>query len=941
MIVPRPIYSCRDALLAALLALTAGPAAAQIPNTLLHSIPPPPTGAQTGAGLGYSVAVDGAYVIAGVPYDDTGGLNSGVAKVFDSSTGALLFLLPNPTPAPYDMFGNSVAISGTRVVVGTKQDGTGTPDAGSAYVYDLASVTPTIPVATLNNPSPATNDAFGSAVAISGTLIAVGAFWDDQGATDAGSVYIYDLASATPNEPVIKLNKPAPTCDDRFGISVAISGTRVVVGSTGISSGVFYAGSAYVYDLDGVVAAVPVAELHNPSPAPEDYFGYSVSISGTRVVVGAYRDDTGAAHAGSVYVYDLATGSPAVPMLTLNNPGPAAYDGFGWSVAISGTHLVVGTIGDDTGAVSAGSWYAYDLAAESPAFPKWTLNNPSPAANDQFGFSVAISGTKIVAGANGDDSGATDAGSAYVYELTSATPTVPVTTLNSPGPGPDDHFGGAIAVSGNLVVVGAGGDKAGADNVGSAYVFDLTSVSPEAPVLSLHNPYPAANDFFGSSVAISGTRIVVGASTDDTGATDAGSVYVYDLASQTPGIPTVVLNNPDPAEGELFGASVAISAERVVVGAYGENTAAFFSGRVYVYDLTSGTPAVPLVTLNNPAPAVRDYFGTSVAISGMRVVVGASGHGTGVNDAGIAYVYDLTSATPTAPIFILNNPSPEGLDFFGNSVAISGPWIAVGASGDNTGAIASGSAYIYDLAGGIPELPVITINNPGPAGNDAFGGSVAIAGTRVVIGVRNDDNRAGDSGSAYVYDIMSETPAAPVARLTNPTPTESDYFGLSVAIDGNTIAIGAPFDDTLMRDKGFAYIFGPHPLDQDSDGLRDAWEIAQFGATTGHSALDDFDHDGYSELLELAFGLNPKTANPGGLPPVTNEGGYLTMTIIKQPGVTYEVQSASTLQPGLPDSFSAASTVILANDATLKVRDNFIIGAGPRRFLRVKVTAAP
>ena len=95
-------------------------------------------------------------------------------------------------------------------------------------------------------------------------------------------------------------------------------------------------------------------------------------------------------------------------------------------------------------------------------------------------------------------------------------------------------------------------------------------------------------------------------------------------------------------------------------------------------------------------------------------------------------------------------------------------------------------------------------------------------------------------------------------------------------------------------------------------------------------------------MLELALGLNPTVANPGGLPPVVNEGGYLTMTITRRPGATYQVQSAGGLLPGLPDSFSALSTTVLVNDATtLKVRDNIRIGAGPRRFLRVKVTAAP
>ncbi len=144
-----------------------------------------------------------------------------------------------------------------------------------------------------------------------------------------------------------------------------------------------------------------------------------------------------------------------------------------------------------------------------------------------------------------------------------------------------------------------------------------------------------------------------------------------------------------------------------------------------------------------------------------------------------------------------------------------------------------------------------------------------------------------------------------------------------------------------MNNKGFAYSFG-NALDQDDDGLLDSWGLTHWATISGHSALDDFDHDGYNELLDLPFGLNPTISNAGGLRPVTSDGGYLTMTIIKQPGATYEVQSAGTVLTTLPDSFSAANTTVLVNDAsTLKVRDDSLITAGSRRFLRVKVTAAP
>jgi hypothetical protein len=139
-------------------------------------------------------------------------------------------------------------------------------------------------------------------------------------------------------------------------------------------------------------------------------------------------------------------------------------------------------------------------------------------------------------------------------------------------------------------------------------VYDLDSSAPSVPVVTLSNG-PAANDQFGTSVAISGSRMVVGAYLDDIGATDAGSAYVYDLSSGTPTVPLATLNNPGPAEEDRFGNSVAISGTRVVVGAYLDDTGATDAGSAYVYDLSSGTPNVPVATLNNPSPAESDFFG--------------------------------------------------------------------------------------------------------------------------------------------------------------------------------------------------------------------------------------------------------------------------------------------------------------------------------------------
>jgi hypothetical protein len=933
------------------MALAIQPVTAQIPNTLLSSFQRPERGGiQEGAQLGLSVAVDGGLTVVGAPLDDLGRQDSGVVKVFDSATGALLHVIPNPRPAMGDQFGNAVAISGTRIVVGIPFDDTGAhneANAGSACVFDLAGATPTAPVATFNNPAPAQNDSFGGTVAISGTRVVVGAYFDDTGAFDAGSAYVYDLASAMPAVPVVTLNNPSPAENELFGRAVAVFSTRVVVGANFDDSGPSVTGTAYVYDLAGVTPAVPVATLKDPDPAAADYdyFGTAVAISGTRVVVGTASivNGTGPGDAGRAYVYDLAGTTPTVPIATLLNPSPADNEYFGTAVAISGARVVVGAYMDDTGATDAGSAYIYNLADPSPTVPVATLNNPGPAANDQFGRALSISGTRVVIGAYLDDTGATDAGSAYLYDIASTTPAVPTATLNNPGPALNDNFGRHLAISGTRVVIGANANDTGAVNAGSAYVYDLAGATRNVPVVTLDNPDPDTDDYFGNAMAISGTRVVIGASWDDTGASDAGSAYVFDLAGANPTVPVATLNNPAPAEGDYFGSSVAISGTRVVVAAYYDNAGGTDAGIAYVYDLANPTPAVPVATLNNPG-AAYDYFGFAVAMSETRLVVGAFGNDTGAGDAGCAYVYDLAGATPAVPVATLNNPNPGDYgNYFGWSVAMSGTRVVVGAIYDDTAALNAGSAYVYDLSSTTPTVPVVNLTKPQAVPVDNFGWSVAISGRRIVVGAFGDDTGANGAGSAYVYDLASATPPAPVATLHNPGPAASDWFGYATAIEGVNVVIGVPYNDAIMpADKSYAYIFGPHPLDQDSDGLRDAWELSYWPAINGHGPADDFDHDGVPELLELAFGLNPTLSDASGMPAAILEDGCLTMTLTKQPGVAYRVQSAGTLLSGQPGSFSAASTNIVINtDNTLQVRDNVPTSSAARRFLRVEVTAAP
>ena len=306
----------------------------------------------------------------------------------------------------------------------------------------------------------------------------------------------------------------------------------------------------------------------------------------SKFVVGAYQDDSGR---GSAYVYNTdGTGE-----LKIVASDAATSDWFGYSVAISDTKVVVGARRDDDLGDNSGSAYVYN--ADGTGEVKITASDG--AIGDQFGWSVAISDTHIVVGTPDNDDAGGDSGSVYVYN-TDGTGEVKITASDGAA---DDNFGRSVAVSDTHVVVGAQGDNA---NQGSVYVYNLDGTGEQKITAS----DGAQNDFLGSSVAISATKVAVGSPYNDEGSTrNSGAVYVYNLD----GTGEQKITASDGATNDQFGGSVAISDTKVVVGAPFNDDAGDNSGSVYVYNL-DGTGELKIVASDGVA---GDQFGGSVAAS--------------------------------------------------------------------------------------------------------------------------------------------------------------------------------------------------------------------------------------------------------------------------------------------------------------------------------------
>jgi hypothetical protein len=775
-----------------------------LPNTLRHSIFAPQTVPQEFEKQGTSVALDGDFAAVGAPFFDSGpaaGLDVGAVKIYQVSSGKFLHLIKNPDAAPFAYFGQSISISGSVVAVGSGSPVGGLAYAGRVDLYDLSSPAPNLPFLTLENPSPGERDQFGHSLAIEGDRLVVGAWLDDTGGVDSGIAYVYDLGSATPEVPQQVLANPSPAEKDCFGVAVAVAGDRVVVSAYQDDTSASNSGRAYVFDLGSPEPAVPSMVLSRPGAAANDGFGNSLAMSGDKVVVGVETADASLSNSGSALVYDLSSPTPTVPLLTLLDPTPNGGCYFGTSVSISGNIVAVGSYRDATVTGYGGACHIYDLAGPTPDVAVQTLKKQVPATGDLFGNAVSLSGTKVLVGASHDDTGDDEAGNSFLFDLSSGTPLVPVATFSNPVKGSADRFGASVAIHGDRVVIGAPDSDAGASGAGRVRVHDLASAEPGLAVAAWDNPEPSAGDGFGGAVAISGDRVAIGAAGEDSGAADAGKVYIYDLG---PGPPVVALPNPHPAMSDGFGSAVAISGDHLIVGVGMDDEGGTDSGRAYLFNLSSPAPEIPSAVISNPSPAAGDGFGSSVSISGNLLVVGAPGDDGDAADGGRAYVFDLAGNL----LHTLAMPAPAAGDGFGAAVAISGGRVGVGSPGSDSGATDAGSALVFLVTGPSPTVPEAVLANPAAGAGDQFGTSVAASGTRVVVGTMLDDGPA-DSGRVYSFNMASPTPTLPSASLAKPLPVAGDLFGASVGVDGAIIVVGTPSDNKTAADKGAAYVFGP------------------------------------------------------------------------------------------------------------------------------------
>ena len=247
------------------------------------------------------------------------------------------------------------------------------------------------------------------------------------------------------------------------------------------------------------------------------------------------------------------------------------------------------------------------------------------------------------------------------------------------------------------------------------------------------------------------------------------------------------------AAEDKFGAAVAVEGDVLAVGAYGYDG---FAGAVYVYRLSGGTWSFQ-TRLTLPAAEDGDHFGEAVALSGGRLIAGAPGRTVDVTDSGAAYIYAPNTLNTWSQLAELGADDAVAGDLFGDGVDMDGEWVVIGASGKDG---EQGGAYVFrESAGGGSWTQFTPLTAVDGVEDDWFGGSVAVDGDRILVGA---PERNGGLGGVYPFRYGGGT--------WSPEPVlngSGGMFGSSVALDGQVAAVGSPFADVPSTDAGAVNVY--------------------------------------------------------------------------------------------------------------------------------------
>ncbi len=503
----------------------------------------------------------------------------------------------------------------------------------------------------------------------------------------------------------------------------------------------------------------------------------------------------------------LAAGEHALGQVMrqkIEGSGLQQTDQFGISTGISGDWAVVGADGADDLAPTSGAAYVF-ARTSSGWVEQQRLKAGDPTDSAGFGHSVAIEGSTIAIGAPGATyQGMQNVGAVYIFDFSAGTWSQTIKLVPNDA-GTNYALGYSVAMSGNRVIAGADYESHAGLHSGAAYIFECTAGTWSQAAKVVAND-AAMSDLFGYSVALHGDLAVVGSVLADYANTnDVGAVYVYERqGAQWP--QTQKLISPNPSGLQYYGISVGANADSILVGAGANNYALLHAGVTLVYQYT-GTTWVQTQILTPADLAIDDFFGQSVAISGDHAVIGSNSDDM-PQASGAHYIFTEVGSTwietgkCIAPDMIYG-------DAMGDVAAIDGTTILAGeAQGDGAcptlPSCNSGSAYFFEFA---PEAAQYGSGSTGcPCSNaDGHGGCINSTGQGAVLA-------ACGSNSASADDLLLEArwlPPSVNALAFMGQGTASFFLGDGLRVVGPAAGSGLYRFPVHQADANGVLTYGP------------------------------------------------------------------------------------------------------------------------------------
>jgi hypothetical protein len=848
--------------------------------------------ADAGDTFGLSVSMSGDYAIVGSFQDDDNGERSGSAYIFvrDGNNWSQQAKLTADDGAANDGFGQEVSISGDYVVVGAVGNDDQGEFSGSAYIFARDGENWSQQVK-LTADDGAADDHFGFRVSISGDYALIGAYGDNDNGGNSGSAYVFIREGENWSQQAKLTADDGEAGDELGGYGVCINGNTALLGAYGDDN---RTGSAYIFVREGENWSQQAKLMANDRSA-RDRFGMSSSISGGVAVVGSYLDDDDGENSGSVYTFHLE-GENWIQASKITASDAEAGDHFGWSVSISGASVIIGAYDNDDDGEKSGSAYIYQLFEEEPtpniAFDPGALNfggvfmggnrdqiltisNNGDAdlivsdITTDIPFSVAFDGEFMLAPDANQEIAITfspeDAGD-FEGELTitSNDPDanrVVLAMIGSCGEpdiaiAPETLDFGAVLVDQigeqTITITNEGNADLRIDDIvveGAYFSVDfndeiviqpdgehevVVTFTPEergefegemtiisddpdeaeinirlngvAVQLLLEEQKITADDgadgdHFGMTVSTSGDYALVGSPNDNDRGESTGSAYIF-VKDGDEWIQQAKLTADDAAAGDYFGNSLFIRGDYAIIGAFGDANEGAWTGSAYVFVRNGEHWSQQAKLTADDASAGDGFSQEAVSIDGNYAIVGAC---TENNIAGSAYIFVRDGENWTQQTK-LTADNPIAGDYFGYKVSINGDYAVVSVTQDGDGRSHRGFANVY-IRDGVNWTHQATLAADDGANGDIFGRSVSLDRDYVVVGAPLDQDGGNESGSAYIFMREGEN-WSQQAKLTADDADAGDRFGFGVSISGQYVVIGSYLDDDNGNNSGSAYLFG-------------------------------------------------------------------------------------------------------------------------------------